>query len=257
MSHRFTRNIVLVRNIEKQRLSTNVQNDILSTNKLDSVRKYPTYIRTGFIYHCLTDNIKSLNHFLYPGDDNDLTFHIDWTKKDPNDPQTINKKPFETIGTGLAVNEKGELYNTALGLVWQNGNLSETKTIEVDGIIFSLEKNSGDNWGIKLTNNLDHDVTYNWYFKHYYGSDGANQSGGLKQSDYIDGNLKVGVQTGFLEADNLMLGYGSAAQNRVIHEVMIIDNGVLSIYNLETILLNVKNVDLKNPYLYSRLQKIQ
>lgn len=262
MSHKFVRNITGVRNIKKQELVTNVQNDILSTNKLDSTRKYPVYIRTGYQYHCLTDNIKSINHFLYPKEDNDLDFHLDWKNTDPNDPQTIINKPFETIGPGLAVDENGVLYNTLAGVPLANGIVTQAQAITIDGLTFILDKlDSNNNWGIKLENNTKNPMTYTWYFKHYYGSDGASQSGGMSKSNFKADNLPVNttekpINSGFLEADNLMLGYGSAGHNRVVHEIMVKIEDVWHKYAIETILLNMNDVDLKAPYISSLVQRI-
>lgn len=54
MANKFTRNITNVKNILKQSLNTNNQNDLLSDDK-------HAYIRNKKEYHCLTDNVKSVN----------------------------------------------------------------------------------------------------------------------------------------------------------------------------------------------------
>ncbi|MFW3388692.1 UNVERIFIED_CONTAM: hypothetical protein RF648_22180, partial [Kocuria sp. CPCC 205274] len=54
MAHKFVRNITGVRDINKQALVTNEQNDILSDDT-------HAYIRNSKKYHCLTDNIKGIN----------------------------------------------------------------------------------------------------------------------------------------------------------------------------------------------------
>lgn len=55
MSKKFVRNITDIEEIEKQEKDTNIQNDILSTNSKD------VYIRTGNIYHELTNKVKNVN----------------------------------------------------------------------------------------------------------------------------------------------------------------------------------------------------
>lgn len=114
MSHKFTRNITGVRNITKQGFSTNNQNDLLSGDVLDSTKKYPVWVRSGFHYHCLTDNIKTINGTYKPDEHNNFELQTDWNQVDSKNPNTIHNKPFQTIGDGLeVVNKKLELEKKA------------------------------------------------------------------------------------------------------------------------------------------------
>ena len=137
MAHKITRNITQVKDIDKQGLNTNNQNDLLSDDK-------HVYVRNQKEYHCLTDNVKEVNGVkpdLEDGNKAGINIGIEIINEGIGNPKGLgvtygNKFIIKTVnskGTDLGVNG-GSSYIVKLN----TSNILNENGVSIDSLIKSI-----------------------------------------------------------------------------------------------------------------------